>query len=152
MGGDPIKHNQGLYCQYHQDRGHTTKGCRTLHDYLEQLVKIGKLRQFLHQPSGHGSQVGSTHQQENPLRPSLGIINVILAAPGRIGVCPFEVMSISRSYTEDSVPESKRGRMQVQLALSFFDEDKVGTYQPHDDALVVTLQIGSYNVRRALVD
>ena len=60
-------------------------------------------------------------------------------------------MSISRSYTEDSVPESKRGRMQVQLALSFFDEDKVGTYQPHDDALVVTLQIGSYNVRRVLV-
>ncbi|XP_050264087.1 uncharacterized protein LOC126708335 [Quercus robur] len=23
-GGDPTKHNQGLYCQYHKDRGHTT--------------------------------------------------------------------------------------------------------------------------------
>ena len=111
MGGDPIKHNQGLYCQYHQDRGHTTKGCRTLRDYLEQLVKIGKLRQFLHQPSGHGSLVGSTHQQENPLRPSLGTINVILAAVGWIGMYSFEVMFVSSSHTKDPFPKPKRGKM-----------------------------------------
>ena len=36
--------------------------------------------------------------------------------------------------------------------MSFFDKDKVGTYQPHDDALVVTLQIGGYDVRRVLED
>ena len=28
----------------------------------------------------------------------------------------------------------------------------MGTVQPHDDALVVTLQIGRYDVRRVLVD
>ena len=38
------------------------------------------------------------------------------------------------------------------LVLSFSDEDKVGTYQPHDDALVVTLKMGGYDVRRVLVD
>ena len=43
--------------------------------------------------------------------------------------------------------------MEVRLALSFSDEDKVGTFQPHDDALVVTLQIrGGYDVKRVLVD
>ena len=36
--------------------------------------------------------------------------------------------------------------------MSFSDENKIGTYQPHDDALVVTLQIGGYDVRRVLVD
>ena len=36
--------------------------------------------------------------------------------------------------------------------MSFFDEDKVGTLQPHDDALVVTLRIGGYDVKRVLVD
>ena len=30
MGGNPIRHNQSLYCQYHQERGHTTEDCRTL--------------------------------------------------------------------------------------------------------------------------
>ena len=65
MGGDPTKCNQGLYYQYHQDHGNTTEDCRTFHDYLEQLVKVGKLRQFLHQPSGQGSQVRSTYQRES---------------------------------------------------------------------------------------
>ena len=42
--------------------------------------------------------------------------------------------------------------MEVRLALSFSEEDKVGTLQPHDDALVVTLRIGGYDVKRVLVD
>nr|XP_023928733.1 uncharacterized protein LOC112040067 [Quercus suber] len=42
--------------------------------------------------------------------------------------------------------------MEVRPSLSFPDKDKVGTFQPHDDALVVTLRIGGYNVRRVLVD
>ena len=42
--------------------------------------------------------------------------------------------------------------MEIQQALNFSDEDKVGTIQPHDDALVVTLRIGGYDVKRILVD
>ena len=86
------------------------------------------------------------------MRPSLGTIIVILATPGRIRGCPSGVMSKARPNTEDLVPKSKRGRLEVQLALSFSDEDKIGTYQPHDYALVVTLQIEGYNVKRILVD
>lgn len=86
MGRDPSKCNQGLYCQYHQDHRHTTEDCRTLRDYLEQLVKVGKLKQFLYQPYVQGGQAGSIRQRENPLRPSLGTINVILATPGRMGI------------------------------------------------------------------
>ena len=40
MEGDPMKRNQSLHCQYHQDRGHITEDYRTLHDYLEQLGQI----------------------------------------------------------------------------------------------------------------
>ena len=36
--------------------------------------------------------------------------------------------------------------------LGFSDEDKIGTIQPHDDALVVTLKIGGFEVKRVLVD
>ena len=42
--------------------------------------------------------------------------------------------------------------MDVRQALNFSDEDKVGTYQPHDDGLVVTLQIRCYIVKRVLMD
>ena len=36
--------------------------------------------------------------------------------------------------------------------MGFSDEDKAGTIQPHDNALVVTFRIGGYDVRRVLVD
>ena len=42
--------------------------------------------------------------------------------------------------------------MNVPLVLSFSEEDKQGTIQPYDDALVVTLRIGGYDVKRVMVD
>ena len=42
--------------------------------------------------------------------------------------------------------------MGIQPALSFSDEDKIGTIQPHDDALLVTLRIGGYDVKKVTVD
>ena len=65
---------------------------------------------------------------------------------------PLGVMSIARPHAEDLIPDSKRGRIEVRPTLSFSDEDKVGTFQPHDDALVVTLQIWGYDVKKVLVD
>ena len=37
--------------------------------------------------------------------------------------------------------EQKRARVEIQPTLSFSNEDKIGTIQPHNDALVVTLII-----------
>ena len=42
--------------------------------------------------------------------------------------------------------------MDIQPILGFSNEDKIRTIQPHDDALVVTLRIGGYDVKRVLVD
>ena len=38
------------------------------------------------------------------------------------------------------------------VGINFSNEDKIGTIQPHDDALVVTLKIGGYDVKRVMVD
>ena len=42
--------------------------------------------------------------------------------------------------------------MERLLVMGFSDEDKIGTIQPHDDALVITLRIGGYDVKRVMVD
>ena len=42
--------------------------------------------------------------------------------------------------------------MGLPLVMGFSDEDKIGTIQPHDDALVITLRIGGYDVKRVIVD
>ena len=46
----------------------------------------------------------------------------------------------------------KRVKMNVPLVLGFSDVDKLGTIQPHDDALVVTLKIDGYDVKRVMID
>ena len=91
-------------------------------------------------------------RRDASLRAPLGIINIILTVPGRTGPHPSRVMSIARPPTKDSNHEPKRARMEIRPALSFLDENKVGTIQSYDDALVVTLRIGGYDVKRVLVD
>ena len=42
--------------------------------------------------------------------------------------------------------------MNFHLTLSFSEEDKIGTTQPHDDVLLITSKIGDYDVKRVMVD
>ena len=42
--------------------------------------------------------------------------------------------------------------MDIQPALSFSNDDKIGTIQPYNDVLVVTLRIGGYDVKRVMVN
>lgn len=46
----------------------------------------------------------------------------------------------------------KRAKLKLSLVLGFLEEDKVGMFQSHEDTLVVTLQIGGYDVKRVLMD
>ena len=152
MNGDPLRHNQSLHCQYHQERGHTIKDYQTLWNHLEQLVKEGRLQQFLYRPNEQGDQSRTRAQGNAPPRPSLGTINVIFSTPKSTSSRPSRVMSVARSPAEDSNSEPKRARLEIRPLLSFSDEDKIGTIQPHEDALVVTLRIGGYDVKRVMVD
>ena len=152
MAGDSSKCNQNLYCHYHQDQGHTTEDCRNLWNHLDQLVREGKLRHLLHPSSDHLGQAVQEPRKDVSLRPPMGTIHVILAALGRTGSFPSRVMSVARLSTEDGERESKRSKNGNLLVLGFSDEDKIGTIQPHDDALVVTLRIGGFDVKRVLVD
>ena len=61
-------------------------------------------------------------------------------------------MSVARLSSRDINQEPKRARVERPLVLGFSDEDKIGTIQPHDDALVITLRIGGYDVKRVMVD
>ena len=61
-------------------------------------------------------------------------------------------MSVARLSSRDINQNPKRARVELSLVMGFSDEDKIGTIQPHDDALVITLQIGGYDVKRVMVD
>ena len=52
----------------------------------------------------------------------------------------------------DTSQDPKRARVELPLVMGFSDEDKIGTIQSHNDALVITLQIEGYDVKRVMVD
>ena len=123
----------------------------TAENHLDRLVQEGKLRHLLHHPVGWQQQLNFKTRQST-LRPPFDTINVILATPRRTGSIPFRVMSVGRILAKTDDRESKRARGMAPPLIRFLDEEKLGTLQPHDDALVVTLRIGGYDVKRVLVD
>ena len=71
---------------------------------------------------------------------------------GRTSSHPSRVMFVARLLVQGSKLEPKRSRVENQPAMSFSKEDEVETIQPHDNALVVTLRIEGYDVKRVMVD
>ena len=47
MKGDPNKRSRNKYCRFHRDHGHDTDECFDLKQQIENLIRQGKLRNFL---------------------------------------------------------------------------------------------------------
>ena len=60
-------------------------------------------------------------------------------------------MSVAHLSSGDINQDPKRAKVEIPLVMGFSDEDKIGTIQPHNDALVITLRIGGYDVKRVMV-
>lgn len=80
-------------------------------------------------------------------------MNVIFPAPrGEVGPLS-RVMAISPQIrVGEEHKESKRSKVKEEPVLGFSEADKVGTIQSHNDALVVTLQIRGFDVKRVMMD
>ena len=61
-------------------------------------------------------------------------------------------MPVARLSSGDINQDLKRAKVEILLVMGFSDEDKIGTIQPHDDTLVITLRIWGYDMKRVVVD
>ena len=62
------------------------------------------------------------------------------------------MLSVAQLPAGEPQPEPKRAKMNFHPTLSFSKEDKIGTTQPYDDAVLITFRIGDYDVKRVMVD
>lgn len=58
----------------------------------------------------------------------------------------------SQMQAQEEEAPCKKHQILEQTILGFSEEDKERRIQPHDDALVVTLRIAGFNVKRVMVD
>ena len=75
MKGDPNKHNKNKYCRFHRDHGHDMDVCYDLKQQIENLIRQGKLRNFVGRD--HKDEKLKTKMEESS-RPLLGEIKVII--------------------------------------------------------------------------
>ena len=75
MRGDPHKRNRNKYCRFHRDHGHDTDECFDLKQQIENLIRQGKLRNFLGRDNRDEKMKG---KMEDSSRPPLGEIRVII--------------------------------------------------------------------------
>ena len=81
MKGDPNKRNRNKYCCFRRDHGHDTDECFDLKQQIENLIRQGKLRNFLGRD--YKDEKLKTKVEESS-RPPLGEIRMIVEG-GSIG-------------------------------------------------------------------
>ncbi|KAK3015328.1 hypothetical protein RJ639_007271 [Escallonia herrerae] len=126
MRGPAEKRDSQLYCHFHKDHGHTTYECKVLQREIENLIAKGHLKQF----------IKTNDRQQSP---SAG------------GLTSSSRKAYARQVNITQGP-TKRTKVSTSLALEFDDADLDGVSLPHDDALVITLRIDAFQVKRILVD
>ena len=157
---DPSKRDHSKKCAYHKEHGHTTERCRSLHYLVERLIKAGHLKQYLRSEDRAGDipQNRDSGTSRTPIAPK-AIINYIHEGPLdeeynckrkrqrllRVALVRERINSIRPGITGG-------GPRPIDGTIVFPPVDPTRILQPHRDALIRSLGMGDFDVRRILVD
>ncbi|XP_074374505.1 uncharacterized protein LOC141714907 [Apium graveolens] len=159
------------YCEYHESSGHNTHECRHLKDEIEALIKEGYLGEWVvkevrkhkddrtreeerRAPRGSNNDTleESKFVRDGSIRtiyggdPGMECSNRALARYAR--EARFRPLTdIHRVETRP--PKVFKGE---SMDITFKEADARWVHHPHNDALVISIQIGTKNIHRAFVD
>uniref|UniRef100_A0A2N9G5B1 RNA-directed DNA polymerase n=1 Tax=Fagus sylvatica TaxID=28930 RepID=A0A2N9G5B1_FAGSY len=152
---DPNNRPKNLYCRFHRDHGHLTEDCVALKEQVETLIRQGKLQKYVSRPANaRPTKPPAQREQAEPNRPGpVGEIRTIIGGPASGGTSRASRKANARQVHNVMVVQRppKNIRLDDQV-ISFSEEDARGTHQPHDDALVVTINIAGFTTRRVMID
>ena len=149
MKGDPNKRNRNKYCRFHRDHGHDMDECFDLKQRKENLIRQGKLRNFLGRDYKDDKLKGKLEESS---RPPLGEIRVSIG-----GTSIGQSSKSRKTYLKvvqnvQLLGRSPRTRITDEQAIMFIDEDAESVHHPYDNAIIITLLIADYMTSRVLVD
>ena len=149
MKGDLNKRNRNKYCHFQRDHGHDTDECYDLKQQIENLIKQGKLRNFLGRDHKDEKLKGKVEELS---RPPLGEIRVIIGGTSTRQPSKSRKMYLKVVQNVQLSGQSPRTRATDEQTITFTDEDAKRLHHPYDNAIVITLLIANYTTKRMLVD
>ncbi|XP_014496696.1 uncharacterized protein LOC106758272 [Vigna radiata var. radiata] len=175
VGADGNKH-----CLYHQNMGHTTEECVTLRDKIEELIRVGYLKQYIKTaptelprrrgPSPAPRRDRDRSQSRPPRRPDnrSKYEDQRHRSRSRSRDRPLRgrINTISGGFAGGGSSTSARKRhvralrsvnniqatKKSMLPITFTDDDFHAPDLEQDDPMVITVEIARYEVGKVLVD
>ncbi|KAG7552320.1 Retrotransposon gag domain [Arabidopsis thaliana x Arabidopsis arenosa] len=155
--------DESAYCDIHRVNGHSTKDCSVLKKHLTELWAAGELANFNIEEfveSYHKEKEDSEasnppekkHKPNGPGTPNTPKkrIDVIM---GGSKLCRDSIRSIKRHKKSAAIQTAMGFQSNEQIpSISFDNSDTQGLAGPHDDALVITLDVANFEVTRCLID
>ncbi|XP_074283693.1 uncharacterized protein LOC141608229 [Silene latifolia] len=139
------------WCEFHMDIRHTTEDYFTLGKEVAYLLKAGYLKDLIKARGRNeeSSKVNQEQKQERnlPPPPPLYEVKIINGGSEIYGLTSSAAKKIAR--TPQTKSPYKSGNIPP---ITFSDYDLVGIPDLHHDGLVISMQVGTANVRRILVD
>ncbi|XP_019071932.1 uncharacterized protein LOC109121640 [Vitis vinifera] len=155
---NPSERDRNKKCAYHKDHRHTTETCRSLHYMVEDLLKAGHLKQYIRTaPKGEESSHGQGLRA--PTAPVKAVINYIHGGPlddeynsKRKRQRLLRAVTVREHISSIRSRLASRSIHPIDRTIVFPAVDPARVLQPHRDALILTLGVGDFYVKRILVD
>ncbi|GAV60118.1 hypothetical protein CFOL_v3_03649 [Cephalotus follicularis] len=149
------KRDSNKYFRYHRDHGNDTEECRHLKNQIEDLIRKGHLQNYVDIDAlqGRRERKEKAPQQKAEQQPR-GVIHTISRGVVSSGDHNRARKAYARqTFSVQQYPQGKRlktgGEDEV---ISFSEADLEGVHLPHDDPVVVTLQVELFTMKRILLD
>ena len=154
LKSDPTKRSRNKYCRFHRDHGHDMADCYDLKRQIEALIREGKLQKFVSKERTDTNFQEQASQRENDHpRPPVGNIRMIVEGTTTTGSSKKArktyLRIVQNVQLTGSVPKIAQRESPI---IGFSEEDARRLYHPHNNALVVSVRVGEYNMHRMLVD
>lgn len=131
----PESRNRSKYYNFHLDHQHTTKGCLSLKQQIETLIKRGVLGSYIGHDICPKNNQNKNNSQERPRnkQSNAGTINIIVREMASGG----DSSNGHKQYSWQSLNISNKGHGHTE-EITFKSKDLECISFPHDDALVIT--------------
>nr|XP_016475735.1 PREDICTED: uncharacterized protein LOC107797367 [Nicotiana tabacum] len=146
---DPSQRDSNLWCEYHGTHDHRTGDCRYLREEVATLLNNDHLREFLSNRAKNNYHRSRDNAEPSKIAedsPRLAI-NMIFGGNEINGI----TFSAAKK-TKISVTHNKRLWEVIEDDITITEGDTDGLLLPHNDTLVISLNVLDFKIKRVLVD